>query len=303
MTEWVLILVLNVMLFLTCVAWPLFPRGGGGDYRFHIISVGNGSATVVVGSDQRAALFDAGTTRNIDAGQTVARGLHALGVRRLERVFISHANFDHYSGIPTLLATVPTQCLSFSPYFKAAAEDDGAVGRLFELLRAAAPGDRSVATVKADDRLMIGEMFVEVLWPPPGLAREVWGANDRSLVFRLHAGGRTVLLPGDIERDAIRGLLQAERAGRVRLAADVLVAPHHGSVVRRDTAAFLTAVNPEVVVVSSATPRPKFAVLVRETLGSRCRLLITRDVGAVTIRITPAGEIVIQTPFAPAGER
>ena len=111
-----------------------------------------------------------------------------------------------------------------------------------------------------------------------------------------------MLLPGDIERNAIRGLLQAERAGHARLATDVLVAPHHGSVVHRDTAAFLTAVNPEAVVVSSATPRPKFAALVRETLGPRCRLLITRDVGAVTLRITPAGEIIIQTPFAPTGE-
>ena len=103
---------------------------------------------------------------------------------------------------------------------------------------------------------------------------------------------------GDIERNAIRALLSAHDDGRIDLRCDVLIAPHHGSVIAGDTAAFYAAVSPTVIVVSTAKERPRLAPLVRETLGNSCRLISTRDVGAVTVRITPAGELLVDT-YAP----
>jgi len=94
--------------------------------------------------------------------------------------------------------------------------------------------------------------------------------------------------------------LGIDGAGRVRLAADVLVAPHHGSVVEHDTAALLRAVDPQVIVVSSATARPRFAELVRATLGPDCRILVTREAGAVTVRITPSGDVLVESLRADA---
>ncbi|MHC4985199.1 MAG: ComEC/Rec2 family competence protein, partial [Planctomycetota bacterium] len=86
---------------------------------------------------------------------------------------------------------------------------------------------------------------VEALWPPEDISDGVV-ANDRSLVLRVVCDGRSVLLPGDVQADAQAALL-AEGAS---LAADVLVLPHHGAWART-LPAFVRAVDPEVVLISS----------------------------------------------------
>ena len=270
------------------------------DYCIHALAIGNGSATIVTAPNGEAAVFDCGTDRNFDVGDTVTRSLHALGVQQLQAVSISHANFDHYSGVPTLLTQVPTKRLLLSPYFLPAAGENPAVDLFLRLLPpdfATTHHNSTVQTICANDHSSVGAMRVEVLWPPADLD-ETWEPNDRSLVFRLHAAGRTVLVTGDIERAVIRALLGAEGRGDLRLTADVLIAPHHGSVLKPDTAALLTAVSPEVVIVSSARTRSAFMNLARDTLGPDVQLMSTSDAGAVTVRITPGGELVIETPFA-----
>jgi competence protein ComEC len=155
-----------------------------------------------------------------------------------------------------------------------------------------------MSAVCAGDRFAFGEVLIEVLWPPGDLDTALWAANDRSLVLRIDAYGRRVLLPGDIERDALQAVVGAHRAGAIDLSADVLVAPHHGSVVPRDTAEFLETVSPSVVVNSSGRERPKLAALTREVLGEAARLLSTHDVGAVAVHLTRDGHARVETPFA-----
>lgn len=293
-------LVIGVALAGLWAGWRWLPGSTERDYCVRVLAVGSGGATLASTPAGNTAMFDVGTDRNVDVGTTVADALRNLGVRQLDCLCISHANFDHYSGVPTLLEKVPAGRLLHNSYFAAAGQEHPAVRRFFQLLP---PSGATWQTLVAGDRFAIGETAVEVLWPPNDLDPSVWKANDRSLVLRLHLGGRTLLLPGDIERAAIRGLLAAAAEGRIRLSADVLVAPHHGSVLRRDTAAFLAAVDPEVIVVSSGRPRPKFASLVRTTLGSERRLINTHAAGAVTVRVSSGGEIVVETPFAAVAEQ
>jgi len=283
------------------VGWAVIPgRAGADDYAVVVLSVGNGSATLITTPDRRAAIVDAGTDRNADVGETVARALSDLGAERLDWLALSHGNFDHYSGVPTLLNKVPTERLLLSPHFAAGSAANPALRHFLELLE---PRQPRTLTLRDGDQLLMGGLELDVLWPPLDLDAQRWSSNDRSLVLRLHAGGRTVLLPGDIERAAIRGLLEAEAAGRVRLTSDVLIAPHHGSVETTETAALLRAVNPEVIVVSAAHARPKFAALVREVLGPDCHVVLTHDCGAITVRITRAGEIAVETMSAVCGPR
>ena len=270
------------------------PTGKDAAYAVHVLSVGSGSAALVATPDRRALLCDVGTMHNFDAGETVVRAARALGIRRLEAVVISHANFDHYSGAPTVLKELPTARLRSNPYLEAYTADSPAVRRLLEMLP---PASRPPATLRAGARFMLGGASIEVLWPPDDLDQS-WRPNDRALVLRVEAHGHSVLLPGDIERAAIRALLERHESGGIDLGSDVLIAPHHGAVLPRDTAAFYEAVDPRVVVNSSGRQRPKLTQMLHDMFGDGVCLLSTQNSGAVTIRITPDGGIEVETPFA-----
>jgi Competence protein len=71
---------------------------------------------------------------------------------------------------------------------------------------------------------------------------DIMKSNARSCVLRISAGGKAILLAGDIEAAQEAALLDLEAD---RLRADVLLAPHHGSGTS-SSAAFLQAVAPTV---------------------------------------------------------
>ena len=271
------------------------PRGTAGTYAVHVLSVGSGSAALATTPERHALLCDVGTMHNFDAGETVVRAARTLGIHRLETVVISHANYDHYSGAPTVLKEWPAAQLRANPYLEPSATESPTVRRLLEMLP---PASRPPATLRAGDRFTLGGASIEVFWPPDDLD-DNWRPNDRSLVLRIAAHGRSVLLTGDIERDALRALLRLHESGQIDLRSDVLIAPHHGAVVPRDTGDFCAAVDPRIVICSTSHERPKLLEMLRETLGQGVRLISTRNVGAVTTRITPGGKIDVQTPFAP----
>ncbi|GAI50050.1 unnamed protein product, partial [marine sediment metagenome] len=69
--------------------------------------------------------------------------------------------------------------------------------------------------------------------------------NDQSLVLRLSYNQISFLLPGDIEIDAEKKIL--ESSGQIK--SQVLKSPHHGSP-SSSTEAFLHRISPEIVVIS-----------------------------------------------------
>jgi competence protein ComEC len=264
-----------------------------------VFAVGNGSAAALTTPNRHALVFDAGTLSNWDVGKTVVRGLKSLGVRALDFVCVSHANFDHYSGVPSLLESYSVDSLIVSSYFPRERRRHASVKLWYELLGSnAAQIETTIAgrDVELPPAFSDEGVSVEVLWPPDGL--DGWRPNDRSLVLRLTVAGHTILLPGDIERAAMNALLESAEDGRLSLSSDVLIAPHHGSIVGRTTAAFYAAVKPHTVIVSSGRDRSKLVAMVRETLGSSCRVFNTREVGAVVVRVEPDGQLVIDAPFA-----
>lgn len=299
---WQTVVAANVLgaLLLAWVGWLVLPAGGrGAGHALHVLAVGNGAAAIWTTPQGHAAVFDAGTDTNTNVGETVARALTVLGPRRIDAAVISHANYDHYSGLPTLAAQRRVLRWFAGERFDVerlnAAGSDGVVGTppSGSLPAHLAAPER----LHAGDRLTVGGTTIDVLWPPSDLDPS-WTVNDASLVLRVTAAGRSILLPGDIERPAMTALLEADRTGRLSLKADVLVAPHHGSIVKDVTADFLAAASPSVVVVSTRTPRPGFVALARDVLGPATRVVLTGETGAAVVRITSAGEIGLETPFA-----
>jgi competence protein ComEC len=282
-------------LFVAWGAWLWWPNlARRPDFSLHVLAVGNGSAMIFTTPEKRTLVIDAGTDTNSDAGETVAQALQTLGLRRVGLALVSHANFDHYSGLPTLMQRVAVGRWATNYHFARRDWADSPLRRLQSLLP---PRTRPPEVLPLGDHVSLGVAQIEVLWPPAEAGR-FRRDNDTSLVFRLHVFDRSILFTGDIEREALGILTARHAAGEIDLHANVLVAPHHGAVIKPHTAEFVAAVAPEHILVSARTPRPKLTTLVQETLPGGCQVWQTGVLGALVVRISPTGELRVEAPFA-----
>jgi competence protein ComEC len=205
------------------LAWPvnLLPAGVA---RLTVLDVGQGLAALVQ-TRHHTLLFDTGPKwgEGGDAGQSViAPFLQHQGVRRLDRVIISHGHYDHVGGLHSLLQQIAVEDIWSS-------EPE----QFIQL---------SMRHCVAGQQWQWDGVTFRVLYPdrvdyPRG--------NDNSCVLRVDAGDQAILLTGDIERRAEQRLV--ESAGD-ELAAQVMVAPHHGSKTS-STADFVMAVQPRYVLL------------------------------------------------------
>jgi competence protein ComEC len=214
---------LGAVLFLPLL-WPATPVPATGQAELTVIDVGQG-LSLLVRTRTHALLFDTGpaNARGLDLGASaVVPALQAMGVRRLDAIIVSHGDNDHAGGVRSVRAAFPQAPLLFP---------EGAP------LAGGAPC-RAGAHWRWD-----GVDFA-ILHPPRWLP---YLRNDSSCVLRVEADGAVALLPGDIGRHVEARLV---RELGVRLRADVLVVPHHGSLTS-SSEAFLAQVNPRWAVVAS----------------------------------------------------
>lgn len=268
--------------------WVAAPWLSHGELTMWVLSVGGGQAVVARMPDGRGILFDAGSQSGYDVGRsTIVPALKNLRPRRVDRAFVSHANMDHYNGLLAVADTYAIGGVSVGRCFEDEAQEGGPVRFLLDgLQRRRVP----ISQVGAGEEITIGNSYgvkIEVLWPPdrPPGKRVI---NDDSLVLRLRYAGRSVLFCGDIGAEPQRRLIAT---GDIR--ADVLVLPHHGSVVET-TAALISAVNPQVVIRSGG--RPRGLRRIRPLVENRGYHDTSRD-GAVRVSIGHGG-LNVQTPYA-----
>ena len=200
--------------------------------------VGQGASSALLSRAGGVLLVDAPGRwgARITGGVTAARALHALGLLHADALVITHAQSDHGGGAPALvrrlnalgalwIADVPTRRRWFMRAAIAEARRKGA----------------RIMRIGRGDHLHLPGMDVDVLWPPHGAPLR---RNEASLVLRVHAGGRTIILPGDaparVERTIVPDLSPA----------DIVLAPHHGSRTS-SSVPFVRALRPRYVVVQA----------------------------------------------------
>jgi competence protein ComEC len=235
-----------------------------GEARAVVLDVGHGLAVLVETASHRV-LFDAGPTARsgFDSGeQIVLPALGAGGRRGLDLLVVSHADNDHAGGAPAVAAAFPLAHVLRGP-------------------DVAAPSGR--ACVRGDAWEWDGVRF-SILHPPADFGPR---GNDGSCVLKVEAGPSSLLVTGDIER---RGEGAALAQGR-RLAADVVVVPHHGSATS-SSPPFVAAVGARYAIVSAGHANrwgfPRADVRERwERSGAR--MVVTGDSGAVTVALAPDG--------------
>lgn len=188
------------------------------ELRINFLAVDHGGCAVVEFPDGRVLLYDAGTMSGPDVTRRqIAPFLWNCGVRRIDEVFISHADLDHFNGLTALLDRFAVGQVTVTPSF-AEKPTGGVRATLDALARRRVP----VRIARSGDRFTAGDVEMDVLHPPadgpPGVE------NVRSLVLMVRHLGHSVVLTGDLEGPGIDAV-----TARPVPPVDVLMTPHHGS--------------------------------------------------------------------------
>lgn len=250
--------------------FPSQPRPIEGSVWFTLLDVGQGLAAVIE-TRNHTLIYDTGArfSERFNAGDAVVVPfLMQRGVRKPDLLLISHGDNDHIGGSRAVLDAFPgTPVLTSVPSQLA-----GYTHR----------------TCKQAQRWIWDGIRFSVLHPPDNGS---FRGNNRSCVLRVTTGQHTLLITGDIEKQAELHLLQQYTD---ELSADVLVVPHHGSKTS-STPAFIRAVNPEWALIGAGYRNrfnlPNQDIILRYQQNDSMVLDTVRH-GAINIRIRQPGVVV-----------
>jgi competence protein ComEC len=218
---------------------PDIPEG----LRVTILSVGHGTAMVLETEDGRCILYDAGSLAGPEVAQRhVASYLWYRGRTKIDEVFISHADLDHFNALIDLSERFRLGGIRLTPSFSQR-PDAGIKATLRAFEQRGVP----VRVIVQGERIESGPLTIEALHPPP--QGPPGPENARSLVLLVTYQGHTLLLTGDLEQAGMERVLR-EPMDPV----DVLIAPHHGSKAS-NTERFAQWCQPRLVISSETYPR------------------------------------------------
>lgn len=204
--------------------WPQPRTPAPGDFELVVLDVGQG-LSVLVRTRHHALLYDAGARfpSGFDLGDAaVVPALHALGVRALDGLVVSHADNDHAGGVDAVRRALPPKTLWVG---------DPRI----------APGHG--VPCRVGQRWTWDSVEFRIVHPTEATQGS---GNDRSCVLLVQSGDGRALLTGDIGARVEPAVAAA--AGRAPL---VLVVPHHGSRTS-SSAALLDGVTVHQALVSAA---------------------------------------------------
>jgi competence protein ComEC len=242
---------------LLVATFPFPPTHASARLESTILDVGQGDSILLVSPHGKSMLIDGGGAfrgfpgredhTGTDPGEeAVSPYLWSRGFKKIDVVALTHAHQDHLGGLTAILEN-----------FK--------VGELWigrEVNSHALAAIEAVATqrgtrIKHEIR---GQTFEwdgvegQFLWPEIAATEIAPSAkNNDSLVLRLKFGDRTLLFPGDAEKAVERAMLSENDESTIH--GDILKVGHHGSK-NSTTPDFLSAVNPQLAIISSGEGNP-----------------------------------------------
>lgn len=246
-----------------------------------MLDVGQGDATVLLGSDGCNALIDGGPP-----GAGLAKKLREIGVRKLDAALITHAQNDHHGGILELARSgdVPIKTLLDGGGVTADSEYVELRSELAARGTASSPAVAGVAWRCADISIrLLGPAPLPDGTPPPE------DPNLRAAVTVVIVGTLRMLATGDAESPNVLPLAPPP--------ADILKVPHHGSA---DTGlpALLGQVRPRVALIgvgrSNRHGHPTPSTLAALDQQGTAVFRTDRD-GAILVRADAHGNPTVST--------
>lgn len=276
------------------VAWLLLPRGvplrflgltllfpmlfnqssrpALGAMQVTVLDVGQGLA-VVVQTKSRTLLYDTGpkySAQSDSGSRIIVPYLRGEGVVKLDGIMLSHNDLDHSGGLNSVLAQMPTLWLDSSI----------PADTKFGITADSKPVNLMQCT--AGQHWQWDGVSFDVLYPTQSSYAINLTDNNRSCVLKITSAYGSILLTGDIEKEAEATLLENNLDD---LDSDILVAPHHGSKTS-STPAFIQAVNPRVTLFTVGYlnrfghPKP---VVIQRYIDDNSEIVRSDDAGAVQL--------------------
>ena len=283
--------------------FPFPPKWSPGKLEMTVLDVGQGDSLFVVSPRGRTLLIDGGGAfggfsgqeehNSADPGEeAVSAYLWSRGFQKIDVVALTHAHQDHLGGLPAIV-----QNFRVGEFWIGQEEASAALKRLEEL---AHKEGIPIIHQSRGKSLSWDGVAGQFLWPGmSAAAADLPPKNDDSLVLRLRYRNRTMLLPGDAERDAEHGILAD--ADQSALQTDVLKVGHHGSK-NSTTPEFLRALKPRIAVISAGEDNPyghPSPELLARLEKAGIRVLRTDRDGAVHV-LTDGNQVEVSC-FAPCG--
>lgn len=202
---------------------PKLPKG---DLRLAVLDVGQG-LSMVINTRNHTLVYDLGPefSETFDtATAVVVPYLRYHGINSVDLLVLSHGDNDHAGGWQRFVSQIETRRLLYG---------EKPVAEFFK---------GGFCSAKAWQWDQVEFEFLQAI-----NGQALSNSNNRSCVLKITVGESSFLLPGDIETSMELALVQHYGA---LLNADIMIAPHHGSI-SSSSWPFVKTVSPDAVVVSS----------------------------------------------------
>ena len=263
--------------------------------RITVLDVGQG-LSVVVESRSKTMVYDVGASYgdSFDMGSAVvAPFVIGRGFKQIDRVVVSHGDNDHFGGFKGLSQNLTVKNVVLTPgVFAHAFAGNSFIGEK-SYCDASKRWHWKVKNSSAESEWIYFDILLPILDSAGGAMED---SNNNSCVLLIRWRDISILLPGDIEKQAEKLLLERYELPSV----DLLIAPHHGSKTSSGHD-FIKQLMPTHVVFSAGYQHhfghPHADVVERyEIFGSK--QWATAANGAVTFEWDDAGNLRVLTAKA-----
>jgi len=246
-----------VLATLAVVTHPFTAPRPDGRLRVDFLDVGQGDCALITTPDGATILIDGGGrpslgwTNQSDDGEpaferdtrsigerVVSQYLWSRGLDRVDYLIATHGDADHIDGLNDIARNFKVR----GAIVARVPADDREFAKFAQTLNTAGV---PLEIVGAGDIVRIGNVSIDVFWPPPIQTADSPSRNNDSLVLRVRFGEKSFLFTADIEKEAEAALVKTG----INLHTDVVKVPHHGSKTS-STEQFIAAAQPALAVIS-----------------------------------------------------
>jgi len=226
----IIVFSLLILLALNLVTW-FFILSENNLTEIDFLDVGQGDATLINFHNSGKIMIDAGPNRSVldELG-----GNLSFFEKKIDVLILSHANLDHYGGFFEIIEKYKPRVFVFNGV--------NSTSETFQnLLTLVKNNGMAMISVRAGDKIKIGNDVAEIISPLGGVDFSEKNLNNSSLVLRVIINGYRALFLGDADGSFLKKIED-------NLATDILKVSHHGSKNGTDEA-LLDLINPKIALI------------------------------------------------------